>query len=387
MNSINKYILFTLLLFFTIFSYGQTTIWQEDFSTYSDGATTAGDNLPDPPGPPSADGLTDWTISYAGSGNFSIQSNELEASGMDAIGTWISQKIDISSYNFTKVSLDISWIGGVLFDNEDTILVYYKIDGGSETLFYENYLTEVVDVGSGTFTTSILSGDTVEIVIKTINDGGGVFYNRFDNISVNEVVEIFSYNGGGNWNNGNSWSYDDFSAPTRTAAGAAPANDQIAIIRNNDIITFNISDEIAGLEIRNTGTLQWSGTNDLDINQGLVDIESGGNMDRNSNTATLRFISGIVSNLNNEGSVSLSNIDFTVDGVILNITGTSSITLVGDFDFQQDFIEVTNSLSSGTITANRLFFDNDDCSFTNNGTVVINDAIEIIHQIMMIIIQ
>jgi len=113
MVNFHRFAIFLKVLLLSTYLQGQTVIWQEDFSAYSDGATTAGDNLPNPPGPPGADGLTDWSISYGGSGNFSIQSNLLEASGMDALGTWTSQKIDISSYNFIfKILLLYNYLYG-----------------------------------------------------------------------------------------------------------------------------------------------------------------------------------------------------------------------------------------------------------------------------------
>ncbi|MBS0000408.1 MAG: hypothetical protein KFF73_15610 [Cyclobacteriaceae bacterium] len=101
-------------------------------------------------------------------------------------------------------------------------------------------------------------------------------------------------------------------------------------------------------------------------------------MNRNGNTADVLFSSSADYIFTNSGTVNISNFNLNADDITLEINGNAGINLTNDLDFQPNNtdIEVTNNNTS-TLTLNRIFFNDDNCSFINNGTVVLNDALEV----------
>ncbi|THU40168.1 T9SS type A sorting domain-containing protein [Niastella caeni] len=154
------------------------TFWLEDFSGLSNGTTSDG-------------GTTAWTTSATGSGTYSVQNNEykISFSGSQGVGVWTSQAIDISSKSNVSFSVDLrSSVASTsdALENSDYIRVYYKLNGGAETLVFE----DLAGIGSTTNTTasttvnsSSLNGSTLQIIIKTSNSDPTERY-FFDNINV-----------------------------------------------------------------------------------------------------------------------------------------------------------------------------------------------------------
>lgn len=159
-------------------SYSQTTIWLEDFP-YTDG-TIIGSGTPEK-----------WTrdVSACTFSNkndyFEVKSNQMEGRDLDGEAVWTSETIDISSYTNVGLTVDVSCSTPNL-EVSDYIRFYYKIDGGTETLFdvngdNSNDFDPLVASQSG------LNGNNLVIVVRVYNDGGQEIH-RFDNMLVFEPV-------------------------------------------------------------------------------------------------------------------------------------------------------------------------------------------------------
>ena len=181
MNTLKPTLVLLFVLLLTNLSFSQTTIWEEDFSTYADEtivgtanrwtlATTAGINL------------------LPGSNNhFWTVSNALEARntlGLEQVFT--TESIDISAYSNISISVDVFEQGNNT--NTDYVDVYYILDGGTETLFSTN------GQNNANYTSQIaqqtgLNGSTLQIVIRASNNANGKRHS-FDNIAVRGVAGI-----------------------------------------------------------------------------------------------------------------------------------------------------------------------------------------------------
>lgn len=154
------------------------TFWLEDFTGLSNGTTSDA-------------GTTQWTTAVTGSGTYSVQSNEYKVSfsGGPGIGVWTSQAIDISSKTNVAFSVDLrSEVASSndAFENTDYIRVYYKLNGGAETLVYEDLAglgTTTNSTASVTVSSAALNGSSLQVIIKTSNSDPTEKY-YFDNIKI-----------------------------------------------------------------------------------------------------------------------------------------------------------------------------------------------------------
>ncbi|MBK6267345.1 PKD domain-containing protein, partial [Marivirga sp. S37H4] len=153
---------------------GSGTVWLEDFNDLADGTTS--DN-----------GSTSWSIDDSGinTGYMEVRSQRFVAhgSGIDSElgrGVWTSEVIDISTFTDVVLSVDIEGEGS-LDSGEDYIRIYYKLDGGSETLFIDG--DKDGSFTSATVSSHMLNGSTVQLVIRTKSTGDSEFY-YYDNITV-----------------------------------------------------------------------------------------------------------------------------------------------------------------------------------------------------------
>jgi len=125
----NHFLIFILCAFFILLaeSNAQTTLYSENFDSYANG-TTVGSGTP-----------AKWTrdISGASPTTFSVQNQLFEARNVMGAGIWYSQSIDISNTANVQISINLTESGN-LNASTDYIRVYYKLNGGSETLFATN---------------------------------------------------------------------------------------------------------------------------------------------------------------------------------------------------------------------------------------------------------
>lgn len=168
-----------LLVLIGLFSFGQTTIYSEDFT---------GQNGKGAVGPTPTTDLTgvDWTIDIssvtlsASSDWFRVQSELFEARDIDGEGIWLSPLIDISAYTNVSFSLDAGERGTM--EGTDVFITEYRIDGGSWIQASTNGSLND-DFTSAVVSQLALSGDDLEIRVK-MNNGAGSEYHELDNILV-----------------------------------------------------------------------------------------------------------------------------------------------------------------------------------------------------------
>ncbi|GEM_PF-1531674 len=352
--------------------------WVEDFSQ-GDGTTV--DN-----------GTTSWSTSYSGTGTFSVQSNQLVAENTVTEAVWTSEIIDISSVNYAEISVNFSRVVNNGFLNlivaqfrsdPDYIRFYYKLDGGSEILFYEHISEGIDDAPTIESLSKVLKGTSLQIIIRvqtTLVESRGCFfgcsawepyaddYYSIDEVSVSEVTTFYS-RADGNWRDGNSWSLSDFSgSQPAVGAGVYPTSGEGAIIGNGNTITINNTDETAFLEVRNTGTLNLN-SNMLSITRGGGGIvENGGNIQNTNTNSILEFADPFTTDLvvDNNSGINIGRLRIA-DGVMLNVSGSGSIRLNNNLEFTGagalvDF-EVSTTISGAITTTG------EDNQLINNNTL------------------
>jgi hypothetical protein len=172
-----------LLVPFSIWS--QTVLYSEDFSGQVSKGVVG-------PSPYSYDttGMT-WTIDVsattltASDDYFKVNASEtFEGTDLDGEAIWMSPVTTISSVASVDLSVDVTETGTLA--GTEYIRIYYKLDGGSETLFTTN------GDNTGDFTSAIASqdsliGTTVQIVIRVRNIHGTRVH-TFDNVSITENI-------------------------------------------------------------------------------------------------------------------------------------------------------------------------------------------------------
>ncbi|MFY9311099.1 MAG: SprB repeat-containing protein, partial [Bacteroidia bacterium] len=146
--------------------------WYEDFSladnTNTDNATSAWSITNGSPAPTSAE----------------VDNNRFRIEGANnAKITWQSQLISIASCSNVNLSVDLEESGTL--ETNDSILVYYRLNGGPLTLFPSNGLLKD-DFGTSTASVSGLNGNTVQIQIRarfnSTSSSSEIYY--FDNVRV-----------------------------------------------------------------------------------------------------------------------------------------------------------------------------------------------------------
>jgi PKD repeat protein len=194
--------LFASSALFTLFihqSFSQSTIWSEDFNSYSDnsgyigsagGAVTTGDY----PG-----SITKWTLNVSGgtlSANTdwfmvnSVSGNNLfEARDTDGPCVWLSESIDIS--NYLDVSFELLATESGNLETTDYLDVEYRIGSGSWTLIAdwngEGSATHTLinDYTSQIPTVTNITGSALQLRVTISTDHAGqAEYLRFDDILV-----------------------------------------------------------------------------------------------------------------------------------------------------------------------------------------------------------
>jgi hypothetical protein len=150
--------------------------WLEDFSL--------------PNGTTEDNGPTAWNLVDPGNGTFSVQDNEFMASFNSAHeGVWLSEKIDISTKSNVVVTVDLRSATASTSDyleSDDYIRVFYKLDDGEETLFYEDFAglgNTTNSTASLTVNSGYLNAGTLQIIIKARNSHATERY-YFDNVEV-----------------------------------------------------------------------------------------------------------------------------------------------------------------------------------------------------------
>ena len=157
-------------------SIAASTFWLEDF-TLANGTTSDA-------------GTTAWTLENIAAGTFSVQNNELMAAFNAANeGVWKSDVINIASKSNVVFSLHLrSGTAGSsdAFEDDDYIRVYYKLNGGAETLLFSD-INGLKGTTTGTaydtVTSSVLNGSSLQIIVRLRNSNSTERY-YLDNVKL-----------------------------------------------------------------------------------------------------------------------------------------------------------------------------------------------------------
>lgn len=347
-------------------------LWFEDFEGEADGATTG-----------TATGGT-WTATYGGAGTFSKQSplgiNLFRAQNTITEGVWrMDAPVSIAANGRAIAEVTVV---GLLVGAGDYIRCYYRVDGGPETLFFE----QVGGLVNFTLTgTAIVTGGTLEIVIRASVNGdfGGLDRFSFDDIRITGINTLYSRKSG-NWDDvtpGNgTWSVVALGG---ASCDCSPIATDYVIVGNGNTVDLNVSGTAGGLEVRNTSSVRYTNnTVELNIDRGILQVDAGGTINRNGQTGVqIDFDRGVNTTFLNHGTITTETIEVTAANAALYISGGGSITLTGDFSLLADDIIVDNSLTGTFTIGDDLIFDqpgdllSDDAEFINRSTLTVTSDI------------
>jgi hypothetical protein len=148
------------------------SIWEENFNNYADGTTSGS--------------AAKWTVdisacTFDGDDHFEVRNGQMQGNDLDGEAVWTSEEISISGEGPVSVSVELSDNSSGL-ESADTIQVYYKLDGGSETLFETNGNNND-DFGDITASQTGLTGSSLQLIIRVANNANTEIIS-FDNIVV-----------------------------------------------------------------------------------------------------------------------------------------------------------------------------------------------------------
>jgi len=167
-------------------------IWMENFNSYSDGTENGTDNR--------------WWIDRSNADAeaiVSVQNQQFEVSDTGGAGKdiwWFSENIDVSTCG-NIVTVTIDWDAASLDASTEWIKMYYNLDGGADTLFFEASVGEgTLDAnGDGSGTTEenvdVSSAENLQIKINC-QATYGTSIAHWDNISISYVCATVYYENG-----------------------------------------------------------------------------------------------------------------------------------------------------------------------------------------------
>jgi hypothetical protein len=362
--------LFILFVITSNLCFGQ--LFQEDFSGEADGAVSG-----------TAVGGT-WSVTTTPSGGaatFSKQTNAFangifEANGTGNEGVWTSSSIDISGTGAAVISISLA---SIFTDATDYVRCSYIVDGGMETQFAEllGQFISVTTAGS-----AIVSGSTLQLIVRSRENPGGGGYMRFDDVVVTAVTRLYSKKSG-NWDDivdggdGLTWAINSH---VGTDYPFVPTANELIYIGAGHVVNLNVAGTAGGVVIEGTAgsELQYTAGVSLSLSGGVLDVQSGSNgIDRNGQAnSSLIFSLAIPVSITVNAPISMDDMQFNA-GSAVDITGSSSITLTDDIIFGSSNASIDNSVSlslDDVLTTNPLFAFT-GLSITNNAgsTITLSD--------------
>src|SRR5690606_11563022 len=166
----------TFLIFFFIFSassftYGQTTIWQENFNSYGDNIANGTGSGASP-----ANWSTHSSFDTAGTaGNKYLQ-------GQGNTRQFITSAIDISGY--ANIILSFTATHSNNLESTDFLTAYYSVDGAPEVQF----TNDSGNLNAASFNSFIGDGNSLVVRIEVRNNSADEYY-RVDNILIQEDID------------------------------------------------------------------------------------------------------------------------------------------------------------------------------------------------------
>lgn len=353
-------------------------LWVEEFGQ-ADGTTA--DN-----------GLTAWTIddTNLGAGTntfFGVRSGELAAQETVGEVVWVSESIPITGYNDVKIAVDIRSEGGL--NPDDSIQVYYRLDGGTETPLLNGLQIELFDA-----TTAMiggLSGNQLEVIVRIINSGGSEIY-YVDNVRVYTEIDDRYAIQNGDWDDPATWSY------TPSGASCSCIPDLLSSTHiNGYTVDLTTDGSTRHLTVYSGSQLQWA-ANSVDLmlfGNATLDVQNGGQIDNGTFTDANLFFNQWTLRHNDADTDRIGeayprvNVTIDVDdpnGLIvrefsLNSQGTFTIQGSGNIvvaeDLDVDFAStVTNNLTGNLSIAQYLELSYPGVIFTNNGNINVTSELQ-----------
>ena len=110
-----------------------------------------------------------------------VQGGVMEAQDVNAELVWRSRSINIAAIPNVTVSIQLAEFG--VMEGSDYVRAFYRINGGAEIPFGSIVGESAVNGVFNTFTATGLTGNTIEIVVRILNEAAAEFH-RFDNVFV-----------------------------------------------------------------------------------------------------------------------------------------------------------------------------------------------------------
>ena len=342
------------------------TIWYEDFDL-TNGTTSDG-------------GPTAWTLTTSRN-RTSVQAGRLTTDNDE--GSWTSAEIDISAYAEVKIAVDIEGTGSM--ENADSLQVYYTIDGGPNVPFTNGLWSDDNDFAETTAMIGEVSGGRLRvIVVFRSNENGEQHF--IDNVRIYTEPSGRHAIQNGNWDDPNTWSY---------TSGGPPCLCVPNLLSDTHIAGYTVDVptriDTRNLTIHNAGTLRWSASSqDLSLwGDATLDVQDGGSiLYQFSNSIKFNQWNSIA--LDNEtdrlgesypGVDVVINVDdpvgFQAYELAFNAQGSYTIQGSGNMQLFEDFdinhwAQLVNNLAGEIRVAQRFKFHYQDITFTNNGTIIVD---------------
>ena len=256
-------------------------IWHESFLTSEKGYWGGGNDLT---------GITGWTLDVSActltDANDYIKTvttsgGRMEAKDINGEAIWTSEIIDISEYTNILLSINVSETGSST-STDKYVRVYYKLDGGAETLFETNG-DNTGNFGSTTASQNIASGTSIQIIVRINNPNAGD-KTIFDEVDVSGTPA-------------------DKTAPQLLYVASADAN--------NLVLKFNEA----------LDTLSAKNTSNYIVNNSIGNPQSA-YLDANQAIVHLSFANSFVENQNYD--INIQNIKDTSNNILTDTTTTFS---------------------------------------------------------------
>jgi hypothetical protein len=180
-----RILFFIFFLLGTFLSFSQTTIWSENFNSYSNGTEN---------GTASGPSATGWTTTLTG--DVWVQSNRIVANNLGTEGIWQTNAINIYGYTSVSFSLDVATMSNTsqFEQGQDYFIGEYRVDGAASWTEFENASgdTSPSDPLNSSYTVNLPStGSTLEIRIRFYNTASNEYY-YIDNIEVQGTLPFCS---------------------------------------------------------------------------------------------------------------------------------------------------------------------------------------------------
>ncbi len=287
-------LIFIIILALGLFKLKAQNIYSENFSAYPDWTQVS----------------SKWMIdtSFASPYFFQVNNKKFEARNVKGEAVWTSSDIRIKGLQAVTARVTVSASGQM--DEKDFIRVYYKINGGVETLFSINGSNEGAFIRN-TAEQTYLSGNELQIVVRVSN-------NHKNEKHFIEKVEVIAQPAGNLWTGAFS---TDWHYPGNWKSNRVPgANEDVVIASSggfHPVIQSSAScyrlqiENDARLELKDLGELTISGDiivkGELHSSGGKLKL-SGNGLQKIENNQTLVLHELEIQNHSEKGVLAMGNI-------------------------------------------------------------------------------